>query len=116
MAKFITGNVVVVNFPYTDLSATKRRPALVIADGDYNDLVLCQITSQKPKNNYYITLGKEDLDQGQLPVNPSFIRYRMLFTLNRRLIIRKAGFVSKEIAHQTIKAIEKWLKMGINGL
>ncbi|MDL5503395.1 MAG: hypothetical protein QSU88_09280 [Candidatus Methanoperedens sp.] len=31
MARFVKGDVVVVPFPFSDLSQSKRRPALVIA-------------------------------------------------------------------------------------
>jgi len=41
MAKFIKGSVVVVPFPFSDLSQAKKRPALVIADLRNNDLILC---------------------------------------------------------------------------
>lgn len=45
MAGFVKGDVVVVPFPFSDLSQSKRRPALVIANLQGNDLILCQITS-----------------------------------------------------------------------
>lgn len=40
MAKFVKGDVVVVPFPFSDLSSTKRRPALVFATLTGNDLIL----------------------------------------------------------------------------
>jgi len=46
MGRFVKGDVVVMPFPYSDLSATKKRPALVIAALDGDDVILCQITSQ----------------------------------------------------------------------
>ena len=45
MARFVKGDVVVVPFPFSDLTQTKRRPALVIANLSGDDLILCQITS-----------------------------------------------------------------------
>jgi len=51
MAKFVKGDVVIVPFPFSDLSQSKRRPALVIAGLDGDDLILCQITSRTPKTN-----------------------------------------------------------------
>ena len=45
MGRFIKGDVVVVPFPFSDLSTSKRRPALVLADLAGDDLILCQITS-----------------------------------------------------------------------
>ncbi|MFA6084453.1 hypothetical protein [Mucilaginibacter sp.] len=47
MAKFIKGDVVVIPFPFSDLSGSKRRPALVLADLPGDDIILCQITSQQ---------------------------------------------------------------------
>ena len=46
MARFVKGDVVVVPFPFSDLSQAKRRPALVISVLEGDDLILCQITSQ----------------------------------------------------------------------
>lgn len=40
------GDVVVVPFPFSDLTQAKRRPALVIAELEGDDLILCQITSR----------------------------------------------------------------------
>ena len=45
MARFVKGDVVVVPFPFSDLSQSKRRPALVITELTGDDLILCQITS-----------------------------------------------------------------------
>lgn len=49
MARFVKGDVVVIPFPFSDLTQSKRRPAIVIAVLDGDDLILCQITSQKIK-------------------------------------------------------------------
>ena len=46
MGKPVAGEVVVVPFPFSDLTQTKRRPALVLADLDGDDLILCMITSR----------------------------------------------------------------------
>jgi mRNA interferase MazF len=56
MARFVKGDVVVVPFPFADLSEAKRRPALVVADLTGDDLILCQITSQYVKDSYSILL------------------------------------------------------------
>ena len=46
MARFISGEVVVVPFPFTDLASSKVRPAVVLASLSRGDVILCQITSQ----------------------------------------------------------------------
>ena len=52
MAKFVKGDVVVVPFPFSDLTQAKRRPALVVSTLEGDDLILCQITSQYVRDNY----------------------------------------------------------------
>ena len=47
MARFVKGDVVVVPFPFSDLSQSKRRPALIIASLEGDDAILCQITRGK---------------------------------------------------------------------
>ena len=46
MAYISVGDIVFVHFPFSDLSKSKLRPALVLADAGKSDLILCQITSQ----------------------------------------------------------------------
>jgi mRNA interferase MazF len=45
MGRFVRGDVVVTPFPYSDLSDSKKRPALVAAVLKGDDVILCQITS-----------------------------------------------------------------------
>ncbi|MEG4289020.1 type II toxin-antitoxin system PemK/MazF family toxin [Microcoleus sp. C2C3] len=66
MAEFVKGDVVVVPFPFSDLTQAKRRPALVIANLAGDDLILCQITSQRIADRYAITLENSDFSEGGL--------------------------------------------------
>ncbi|HYX18222.1 MAG TPA: hypothetical protein VE944_28415 [Nostoc sp.] len=66
MAGFIKVDVVIVPFHFSDLTETKRRPTLVIANLQGNDLILCQITSQSVGNIYAIKLDNSDFSSGQL--------------------------------------------------
>jgi mRNA interferase MazF len=93
MERFIKGDVVIIPFPFSDLSDAKRRPALVLANLKGNDLILCQITSQHTKDSFAISLNSEDFTTGSLPVN-SFIRPNRIFTADKNIIIRKIGSVS----------------------
>jgi mRNA interferase MazF len=51
MEKFVKGDIVVIPFPFSDLSGSKKRPALVLANLQGDDIILCQITSQQIKDN-----------------------------------------------------------------
>jgi mRNA interferase MazF len=54
MGKPVTGEVVVLPFPQTNLQAGERRPALVVANLAGDDLILCQITSQARHDGYSV--------------------------------------------------------------
>jgi mRNA interferase MazF len=90
----VKGDVVVVPFPFTDLSAAKRRPALVIAALPGDDLVLCQITSQTIRDGFAIPLSDDDFARGGLR-KPSNIRLNRLFTADRELVIGIVGQVNQ---------------------
>ena len=66
MGKFVKGDIVVVPFPFSDLSMSKRRPALVLVDFKGADLILCQITSQSIRDDIAISIDLTDIDNGAL--------------------------------------------------
>lgn len=90
MARFIKGDIVVIPFPFSDLSGSKKRPAFVLADLYGDDIILCQITSQHNKDSYSIPLKQADFVQGSLPVS-SFIRPNRIFTADKNIIIKNVG-------------------------
>ena len=92
MGKPVTGEVVVLPFPQTDLQAGKRRPALVVASLPGDDLILCQITSQARSDGFSIPLLIADFERGRL-VRDSFIRPNRLFTVEQSVILYAAGKV-----------------------
>ena len=104
MEKFIKGDVIVIPFPFSDLSGSKRRPAFVLADLPGNDIILCQITSKDGKDNYAIPLANGDFLAGSLPVL-SNIRPSRIFTADKTIIIRKAGSVKPELINRVIRAL-----------
>jgi len=93
MGKFVKGDVVVLPFPFSDLSSSKRRPALVVAIASSDDIVLAQITSQNFSDNYAIELSDIDFSNGGLS-NTSNIRPNKLFTADVNIIAYKAGNVN----------------------
>lgn len=50
MERFVAGDIVVVSFPFTDLSSSRKRPALVLANLEGDDIILCEITSKIRKD------------------------------------------------------------------
>jgi mRNA interferase MazF len=90
MAKFVKGNIVVVPFPFSDLTQAKRRPALVLSVLEGDDLILCQITSQTIKDKYAILLTDDDFENGGLKQS-SNIRPNRIFTADSSIVLYKVG-------------------------
>jgi len=104
METFIKGDVVIVPFPFSDLTKTKRRPAFVVTNLTGDDLILCQITSQNTTDSYAITITNEDFITGGLNQN-SNIRPNKLFTAANQLILYKAGELKPEKTQAVIAKI-----------
>lgn len=84
------GTVVTIRFPYSDLRGSKIRPALVIAEAEFGDLILCQITSKPYSSRIAIKLEKKNFVSGNLPLK-SFARPDKLFTADNSIISSVAG-------------------------
>jgi mRNA interferase MazF len=69
-----TGEVVLVPFPFSDLSQTKVRPAVSLAAAGRGDWVLCQITSSAYGDPAAIPLDTPDFATGGLRPHPGRIR------------------------------------------
>jgi mRNA interferase MazF len=104
--RFIKGDIVVIPFPYSDLSNAKKRPALVLAESSLGDLILCQITSQEIKDSSSIPLSNDEFTHGSLN-KISNIRPNKLFTADSKIILYKIGSLkSQKINHIIDKIIE----------
>ena len=104
MGKFIKGDVVVIPFPFTDLSDSKKRPAFVIADLPGDDIIVCQITSKAKSDPFALPIGSSDFISGNLPIE-SFIRPNKIFTADKNLILSVVGHLSEIKIQDAINAI-----------
>ena len=95
MGRFVKGDVVVLNFPFSDLSQTKRRPALVVATPQGDDVIPCQITSQARTDAYSILLEQSDFSSGGLN-QTSRVRPNRLFTADEAIVVYRAGRISND--------------------
>ena len=108
MARFVKGDVVVVPFPFTDLSEAKRRPALVLAPLPGDDCILCQITSRAVRDADAIALDNSDFRQGSLQ-KPSNLRPNRLFTADTGVIVRRVGKLDSQKIDEAINQVIKIL-------
>jgi mRNA interferase MazF len=106
------GDVVLIPFPYSDLSQAKRRPALIIADVGMGDFVLCQITSRSYADRLAIPLFESDFAEGGLK-RESFVRIGKLFTANVLIITGVAGTLNSVKMSEVLDALVDILRRGL---
>ena len=109
MARFVKGDVVVVPFPFSDLTQAKRRPALVVAELEGNDLILCQITGQSTRDRYAISIDDEDFETGSLKQR-SNVRPNRLFTADRQILLYQVGHLKPDKVDEVIRKIVEILE------
>ena len=97
--KFESGEIVLVPFPFTNLSQSKRRPVLVLSNSSHNivseDFVCCGITSNLNNKNYSILLESSDLEEGTIP-KKSRIKFDKIFTLEKSLVVKRLGKINSK--------------------
>ncbi|MGE0276454.1 MAG: type II toxin-antitoxin system PemK/MazF family toxin [Nitrospiraceae bacterium] len=96
-------------FPFSDLSQTKLRPAVVLADARRGDWILCQVTSKPYGDTQAIKLEDTDFSTGSLRV-PSYARPGKLFTANRDLIISEVATLKSQSLKQVVDAVVNLLR------
>ncbi|MCK4997280.1 type II toxin-antitoxin system PemK/MazF family toxin [Candidatus Pacearchaeota archaeon] len=104
MERLVKGDVVVLPFPYTDLSGAKKRPAVVIAALKENNVILAQITTVHRRDKDSISLTKRDFATGSLS-HDSLITTSLIFTSDSSRISYKVG----ALTNLKIKQIEQKL-------
>ncbi len=101
MGAFTAGSIVLIPFPFSDLSKTKMRPAAVLATLDRGDCILCQITS-RPYDDHAIELTQEAFSEGSLQ-RTSYARPGKLFTAHNSLFRTEAG----KLTHDRLSALRE---------
>ena len=109
MARFVKGDVVVVPFPFSDLSQSKRRPALVITPLEGDDAILCQITSKAINDTYAIPINDTDFSSGSLK-QPGNIRPNRLFTADSHIILYRVGSIKLEKLAAIVEKVVEIIK------
>ena len=113
MAKPEPGMIVAIKFPFSDLSQTKLRPALVLADAGKGDWVLCQITSKPYADPAAVKIDSSSFSSGQLPL-VSYVRPGKLFTASEALVAKPLCSIKPEKHNEVVEAIYQLIKAPAN--
>lgn len=99
-------SVVLIPFPFSDLSASKLRPAVVLADAEKGDWIICMITSNPYADARAVQLKASDFVEGGLS-RESYVRPARLVTLNQTLMTREVGKLRGDIFDRIVDAVVK---------
>ena len=106
------GTIVLVRFPFSDLSRSKLRPAVVLADTGRNDWILCQVTSQSYTDPKAVEITSGDLTSGLLR-KTSYAHAGKLFTANSAIMTKEIGELKPEKLEEIIRAVISLLEKSI---
>jgi mRNA interferase MazF len=101
---FALGDIVLVPFPFSDLSKNKVRPAVILAQ-DKDDFVCVFITTIKPKD-YFLDVSCDK--KNNLKMN-SYIRYSKIASLSNKIILGKLGVLSNKDFSSLKSVMKKFL-------
>jgi mRNA interferase MazF len=105
MDSYRFGDVVLVDFPFSDRNSEKRRPGLVLAQDPHGDLLVARITSKNPEIPTDITL--RDWEAAGLNI-PSNVRLLKLATIHQSHVLRRVGSVSSSDRSMAVTALQKF--------
>jgi mRNA interferase MazF len=101
--------IVLVPFPFSDLSQAKLRPAVALADASRGDWILCQVTSNPCGDARAVHLTPSSFGSGSLGAD-SYARPGKLFTVSRELMVAEVATLSSEAREHHIDAIVRILR------
>lgn len=104
-------DIVLIPFPYSDLTGVKKRPALIISNNAINkseDRICCLITSNPSKDGMLIE--KKDFQQGKLPFK-SWIKANRLFTISKKIIIKRLCKMDSKFNKKILEEINRCISL-----
>ena len=112
MVALSAGAIVLVPFPFSDLSRSKLRPALVLTDAGRGDWILSQITSNPYSDARAISISDDDFSDGSLRA-ASYARPGKLFTANTSLIVSIVGNLKRDSLKRVVDEVVNLLRSGL---
>jgi len=106
------GLVVLLRFPFSDLSSSKLRPAVVLAHAGDADWVLCQVTSNPYGDPEALPLGATSFASGGLS-RDSFARPGKLFTASEAIVVRVAGSLTPVAHRRIVEAVVNLIRSSV---
>ena len=109
MERFVKGDVVVIDFPFSNLQKSKRRPVLILKVPNGEDLIVIQITGNTYNADLEIPLELKDFKKGTLN-RISFLRIDKIASIEKSLIKYKIGNLKQNKFEEIVERIIYFLK------
>ena len=109
MERLVRGDVIVLEFPFSDLTSYKRRPSLIIKVPEGEDVIICQITAESQKKDVEIPIRNNEFSKGRLK-RDSYVRIDKITTIKQTRIKYKIGSLKSEKVKEIIDKIISFLK------
>jgi mRNA interferase MazF len=109
MERLVKGDVIVIDFPFSDLVRVKRRPVLIIKIPRGEDIIVNQITGKSYESSVEISINKKDFREGKLKVD-SYLRLDKIFSIEKSLIKYKIGSLKPEKFKEIVNRVVSFLK------
>ena len=103
--------IVLLPFPYSDLTGAKLRPALILSNNKINstcDRICCLVTSNKLVD-HSILLKSESFATGKLPFK-SWVKPHRLFTIHEKIIRKKLSAINDSFHDKVVAKVNEYLK------
>ena len=101
-------DIVLMPFPYTDLTGAKKRPALIISNNSLKeDYICCLITSNPSEDG--LEIKKEHFESNPLPLK-SWIKPHRIFTINKNIIQKKLCKIKSSLYQEILAKINSYFK------
>ena len=112
MTSYNQGNVILIPFPFTDLTTFKQRPAVIISSNVYNErhndvIIICAITSNIKiiDKKYDVFLNESSIKSSGL-LKSSIVKCDKIVTLDKRLVRKFLGYLSEKITRMVTDKVK----------
>jgi mRNA interferase MazF len=109
MEGFVKGEIAVIEFPYSNLKESKRRPVLILKVPKGEDIIVLQITSSSFEKLVEIEIKKDDFKKGNLKVN-SYVRIDKIASIDKSLVKYKIGLLNQIRFNEILNSVCEFLK------
>lgn len=106
MGVLAVGDVIAVDFPFTDGSRLKRRPAMVVAATSRGDAVVSYITSQPQSGAVLLPSGAVETSGGGIP-RDSYVRPEKLYTVGPSAVVRRLGAADPDVVSKVLASLRE---------